>query len=512
MSNIEFRESELLLVSKIRESASNPRKSITDESIIELQESINQVGLLQPVLVREVKHKKFNYEIVAGSRRFRACKNLNWDHIPGIIVSADETEYKQIAIIENCQRMDMSPVEEFHAYQELQSNGLTIEEIADRIGKSLKYVYDRLSLERLCDTATVLLHDGKISITQAKVLCMVKKDDQEQMIAKYSFRDGEEIIGMQPSNKIRDYVVSNVQQNLAAAVFDVKDKKLTPAGSCMDCPKRTGTDKLLFEGFESDDICLDRICFTTKKIIHLDKIKEEHESRGIEVIRGTNFGWTEEDQKNQYEYYGKFQELTDEDKASGMAIERVMIIYNGVDTGKIIPILTDSQEEIKRSERSTVDDEVKTDNKAYHKAIELTIFKCAETHAKKNGNLMTIPVKKILAWIVWAHSDIDTKRKIVKLMGWTIMDEDKALDHHDLNFNNEIRFFDTNYRGLDESGTDQLISWLLFGNIPNILVNNRLIFELADSLGINFEKDVLPEINEEYGTELVVNAFLNNQE
>lgn len=511
MSNIEFRESELLLMSKIKESSSNPRKSITDESVAELVESIKQVGIIQPVLVRETKAKNFNYEIVAGSRRFRACQILEWNHIPGIVVSGTKSEFQQIAIIENCQRMDMSPVEECHAYQELQKNGMNETEIADKIGKSIKYVYDRLSLDRLCDTATILLHEGKINITQGKVLCMVKKEDQEQMITKYSFRDGDEIIGMHPSNKIRDYIVSNVQQNLAAAIFDIKNEELTSAGSCLACPKRTGTDKLLFDGFDSDDICLDRSCFRTKKITFLDKIKSEYEENGKEVIRGTNLGWTEEDQEMEYEYSGNFQELTEEDQASGRKIEKLMIIYNGADTGKVVPILTSDQEIANRTEKNENSEEVKTENKAYHKAIELTIFKCAATQAKKNDNLMSLQVKKVLSWIIWAHSDIDTKRKVAKLMGWTIMEEEKALDHNDLNFNNEIKFFDTNYRGLDETETDQLISWLLFGNIPNIVVNNRLIFELADSLGINFEKDVLPEVNQEYGTELILNSFLNEQ-
>lgn len=512
MSNIEFRESELLLVSKIKESANNPRGAITDESLIELQESIKKVGLIQPILVKEKKTKKTNYEVVAGSRRFKACKNLNWDHIPAIIVSADDKEYHQIAIIENCQRMDMTPMEEFRAYKELQDeNGMTPEEISDSIGKSIKYVYDRLCLDRISNVAAVLLHEGKINITQAKVLCMVNIYDQKQIIIKYAFRDGDTITGLQPAVKLREFIVSNVQQNLSSAVFDILDKKLlSRAGACRTCPKRTGSDLLLFEGFESDDICLDKLCFREKKIIHLDRIKDDYESRGIEVIKGTRLGWTEEDKEFNYSYVAKFTELIEEHKTAGFETERVMIIYNGSDAGKIIPILTIEQESSKIMHPSFAsEDETMKSNRAYHKAIEKTIFKCAENHSKRKDDLLTMPIKRIIAWLMWNESDIETKRNISKIMDWKIKDGDKNLDHKELNLMNDKDFFDHNYHSLGLKESDQIISYMLFGNIKGSIINKKLIFDLAESLGIDIQKDILPGVNSEFETELTIDELLN---
>lgn len=508
MSNIEFRESELLLVSKIKESSDNPRKTITDDSISELQESIKKVGLLQPVLVKEIKGKKFNYEVVAGSRRFRACKNLKWDHIPGIVVSGDEVEYQQIALIENCQRMDMSPVEECHSYQELQKGGMTGEEIADRIGKSIKYVFDRLALGRLCDQGLVLLHDGVINITQAKVLCMIKKDEQDQIISKYAFREGTDIIGLQPSSKLKEFITNNIQQTLASAIFDTKDKKLTAAGSCMDCPKRTGSNKLLFEDFESDDICLDKICYRNKKIAHLDLVKNDLEQKGFEVIKATNYGWTDEDQEMEYKYYGHFRSVNPEEVTEESPVERYMIIYNGADVGKVIPILTDLQSEIRKSEQFENSEEVKSTNKAYHKAIETTIMRCAEKVAQFDKNLLNLSMKKILTSILWKESDIDVKKNIVKLMGWEVELANQCIDYRDFDINNDEQFLLENMPKMDENKMDQTISWLLFGSIQNGIMDNRLIFELAESLKINFEKDILPEVNKEFGTKISIENFI----
>lgn len=510
-SNIEFRESELLLVSKIKEASDNPRKTITDESIMDLQTSIDKVGILQPILVKEIKGKKFNYEVVAGSRRFRACKNLKWDHIPGIVVSADEVEYQQIALIENCQRTDMSPVEECHAYQELQKNGMTVEEISDRIGKSVKYVFDRLALGRLCDQGLVLLHDGVINITQAKVLCMVKKEEQDQIITKYSFRDGDAIIGIQPSSKLKEFITNNIQQTLASAIFDTKDKTLTGAGSCLDCPKRTGSNLLLFEGFESDDICLDKLCFRNKKIAHLDQVKSDLEKKGFEVVKATNYGWTEEDQEMEYKYYGHYRSINPETTDKDLPIERYMIIYNGADVGKVIPILTELQSEVKNSEQFESNEEVKSNNKAYHKAIETTVMRCAEKAAQFEKNLLNTSMKKILATILWQEAELDVKKNIVKIMEWQLELANQIIDYRDFDLSNDNDFLLENVHKMDETKLDQTISWLLFGSIQNGVMDNRLIFELAESLKINFEKDILPEINKEFGTKISIENFVKTE-
>jgi len=508
MSNIEFIESELLLVSKIKEASENPRKTITDESIMELQESIKKVGLLQPVLVKEIKDEKFNYEVVAGSRRLKACKNLKCYHIPGIIVSADEVEYRQIALIENCQRIDMSPVEECHAYQELRKNGMTVEEISDRIGKSVKYVFDRLALGRLCDQGLVLLHDGVINITQAKVLCMVNKTEQDHIISKYSFRDGDSIIGIQPSSKLKEFITNNIQQTLASSIFDTKDNKLTDAGSCLDCPKRTGSNLLLFEGFESDDICLDKLCFRNKKIAHLDLIKNDLEQKGFQVVKATNYGWTDEDHEMGYDYAGIYHILNQEDIKNGILIEKYMIIYNGANVGDIIPILSDHQVEKINVEQSENNEEVKSLNKAYHKAIETTVMKCAEMVAQFDTPIISLSMKKILASILWTNIDVYGKRNIAKLMEWKVKLENKIIDYRDIDINNDANFIIENLPKMDETKMDQTISWLLFGNIQNGIIDNRLIFELADSLKINFEKNILPEINKEFGTEISIENFI----
>lgn len=121
-----------------------PRKNFDDKSLKELSDSIKENGVFQPIIVRKSLD---GYEIIAGERRFRASKLAKKSTIPAIIRDFDEAQMMEVAVLENLQREDLSPLEEAQAYEMLQKNlGLTQEEVSKRMGKSRPYIANYLRL------------------------------------------------------------------------------------------------------------------------------------------------------------------------------------------------------------------------------------------------------------------------------------------------------------------------------------------------------------------------------
>ena len=118
----------------IRPNPYQPRKRFDDKSLKELSDSIKENGVFQPIIVRESVN---GYEIIAGERRFRASKLAKKKTIPAIIRKFSESQMMEVAVLENLQREDLTPLEEAQAYEMLQKNlGLTQEEVSKRMGKS----------------------------------------------------------------------------------------------------------------------------------------------------------------------------------------------------------------------------------------------------------------------------------------------------------------------------------------------------------------------------------------
>jgi len=134
-------------IDEIKPNARQPRTAMDDETLNELAASIRSVGLLQPVVVRPVEG---GYELVAGERRWRACKLAGLMRIPAIIRETGDDQMLRDALIENLQRVDLNPLDEAAAFRQLVDDfGATHEEIADRVGKSRAAVTNSLRLLQL---------------------------------------------------------------------------------------------------------------------------------------------------------------------------------------------------------------------------------------------------------------------------------------------------------------------------------------------------------------------------
>jgi len=166
---------------KLHESPWNPRKTFDPASLRELADSMTKIGVLAPLLVRG---NATGYEIAAGHRRYRAAKLAGLTSVPVIVRDMDDTAFLEVLVLENDQRVDVHPLEEAAGYQTLMTRAkYDVARIAERVGRSVKYIYDRMKLLSLTKDAQALFFEGKITAGHAILLARLKPADQQRAIA-----------------------------------------------------------------------------------------------------------------------------------------------------------------------------------------------------------------------------------------------------------------------------------------------------------------------------------------
>ena len=158
-------------ISKLRPSPIQPRRIFEKASIAELADSIKSKGLVQPILVRPSKSNPGDYEIIAGERRWRAAQVAQLHEISAVIRNLDDVESLEIAIIENVQRADLSPIEEAAGYKKLMENyGHTQEALSEIVGKSRSHVANIIRLLSLPHSIQDMISQGSISSGHARAV------------------------------------------------------------------------------------------------------------------------------------------------------------------------------------------------------------------------------------------------------------------------------------------------------------------------------------------------------
>lgn len=218
----DFEKVENIELEKIKPNTNQPRKSFDDDSLYELAESIEQNGILQPIILTKTKG---GYQIVAGERRYRASQILRLKTIPSIIRDYDELEKSKLSIIENIQREDLNPLDETTAYKDLIDNyNLTQNDLSEAIGKSRSYIANMLRLLNLNDNIQELLRSNKLSTAHARTLVGMEDDKANKLAQriideKLSVRDIERIVKFSKRSKIKkqkeeDIFLDDVTQRL----------------------------------------------------------------------------------------------------------------------------------------------------------------------------------------------------------------------------------------------------------------------------------------------------------
>lgn len=155
-----------------------PRKHFSEVELEELADSIRQNGVLQPIITRQID--KNDYEIIAGERRWRACKLAGLRFIPVVLKEASDKEVLHYAIIENIQRENLTPLEEAESYERLRKEfNYTHEELAASLGKSRSYISNLLRLNTLSPKIKEKIEEHKVSLGHARALLSLSTEEQE---------------------------------------------------------------------------------------------------------------------------------------------------------------------------------------------------------------------------------------------------------------------------------------------------------------------------------------------
>lgn len=160
-----------------------PRKTFSENELAELAASIREKGVLQPILLRPVKNRDYNYEIVAGERRYRASKMAGLAEIPALVKQLENQNAMEIALIENVQRENLNPIEESAAYINLMERcDYTLLDVSRLIGKSESYIKNMVRLNGLPTDVKKMVEQGEISASHARAIAVA--DDPVAMARK----------------------------------------------------------------------------------------------------------------------------------------------------------------------------------------------------------------------------------------------------------------------------------------------------------------------------------------
>jgi ParB family chromosome partitioning protein len=173
---------------EVKQNESQPRKRFDQEQMKTLMKSIEEHGILQPIIVCP---KNKGYKIIAGERRWRAAKLLGLKEIPVNIKNVDSMKSLELALVENIQREDLNPIEKANAYLELKNNfGLTQEKIANRIGQERSSIANTIRLLDLAENIQELVSRGTISMGHARALLSLKDPKKQEILSEKIVTDG----------------------------------------------------------------------------------------------------------------------------------------------------------------------------------------------------------------------------------------------------------------------------------------------------------------------------------
>jgi len=266
-STTEYRD---LPLSSLIESKTNPRRFFEDSALRELAASIRSQGILSPLLVRPLTERSF--EIVAGARRYRAAQLAEAETVPVRIVNLTDAEALEAQLIENLQRRDVHPLEEaqgFRALLNLDEAKYSIEQISAKTGKSATYCAQRIKLTELTAAVTEAFAKDEIGVGHALLLAKLQPAEHEQALSACFREDwnggqGKAKRILLPVRHLHQWIEQNILLILKDAPFSKTDPSVnTAAGACVDCPKRTGGNALLFADI-AEDACTDPACYQSK--------------------------------------------------------------------------------------------------------------------------------------------------------------------------------------------------------------------------------------------------------
>jgi ParB family chromosome partitioning protein len=284
-----------LPLAQLQESPTNPRRRFDERGLNELAESFKSQGVLQPLLVRSIDEDK--YEVVAGARRLRAAKIAELSEVPARVVELSDAAVRESQLTENLLREDVHPYEEAIALKgilQLEGAQYDIASLSARLGKSQSYLTQRMRLTELHPSIAEAFLADRIGVGHALEIAKLPQDQQEKAFDaafRTVWNSGKESRILLPVRELAAWIEQNILLSLDSVPFDKNDATLVPeAGSCAECPKRTGFNTLLF-GTAVHDACTDGACYNNKLAKHVERqIAEKPKLVQITTEYGTRGG------------------------------------------------------------------------------------------------------------------------------------------------------------------------------------------------------------------------------
>jgi ParB family transcriptional regulator, chromosome partitioning protein len=241
---------------EIRPNPYQPRKNFEQDAINELKESILQHGILQPIVVRKsIK----GYEIVVGERRYRAAKEAKLTSIPAVIRELSEQQMMELALLENLQREDLTPIEEAQAYQKLMEQlNFTQEALAKRLGKSRPHIANHIRLLSLPNPIQQFISEGKLSMGHGRTLLGLKKKDKLNALVEKIIREQLNVRQVEAIvQQLNDAVPRETKKNKPEKDIFIKERETYLQeyfGTSVTIKKQKKKGKIEIEFFSQDDL------------------------------------------------------------------------------------------------------------------------------------------------------------------------------------------------------------------------------------------------------------------
>lgn len=287
----------------IQPSNYNPRKNFDEKSLAELADSIRQQGVLQAIGVRPIAENRF--EIVFGERRYRASQIAGLEEIPAVILDISDETAEEMAVTENLQRKDVTPIEEANAYQKLIESGRhDVQSLAVQFGKNESYIRTRLKFVSLIPEIAQLLEQDELTISVATEICRYREDIQHDIYEKH-LKEGVLY------NSWRGMKASEVAKNIERSYTTDLKRYFFDKTVCLSCPHNTN-NMMLFCEEGSCGNCANRKCLEEMNASYLaEKAVQLMEQRPLALLCR--------------DFYGYNEKVVEQLVASGFEVEKLSV-------------------------------------------------------------------------------------------------------------------------------------------------------------------------------------------
>jgi len=419
-------------LAKIRESKTNPRRFFDEAKLAELADNIRQHGVLQPILLRPLPEGEAGtYEIVAGTRRYRASKLTKRESIPATVRELTDAQALELQVIENVQHVDVHPLDEAQGYAaliELQPDTYTVESIATRVGKSPAYVNGRLRLIQLVSEAKQAFYEDKLTVAHAFEIARLQPNDQRRALQECfpQYRNAAAILKDKKAEattvrELRAWIEREIHLDLTNAPFDPQDEALLPkAGACARCPKRTGSNPLLFSEVRQKSTCTDRECYRAKVEALVQIQVKPLEEKGEKPLRVSQApAWQTNGHAKDVLFEGQYRRA----KAIGECPNtKAAVLIDGKGAGSIFYLCQaekcDVHNRVTRYQ-PTPQEQAQRKKEALSERVEkLSRVRVLEAIRKKLPDALSRPDLEMVALDYFRRLGHDNHRRLCKMYGW----------------------------------------------------------------------------------------------